>query len=125
MFYAHNDVMNTQSSFCTGPQHSIDTSYESDRETTPLLGSYQRSHSSHAAEDNLDVAPTKQPSPGCCILFLNNFVTVAKGWKTYWAQSIFWAGLALSTTYMTVLGFDNITSGGSYVISLFIFLWYL
>ncbi|ELU18806.1 hypothetical protein CAPTEDRAFT_5305 [Capitella teleta] len=45
-----------------------------------------------------------------CPLFFDNFLTVARGWKTYWAQPILLAGLALATTYMTVLGFDNITA---------------
>lgn len=33
------------------------------------------------------------------------------GWKTYISYDVSWAGLGLALLYMTVLGFDNITTG--------------
>lgn len=36
------------------------------------------------------------------------------GWKTYISYDVSWAGLGLALLYMTVLGFDNITTGFAY-----------
>ncbi|XP_057707434.1 solute carrier family 40 member 1 [Corythoichthys intestinalis] len=40
--------------------------------------------------------------------------TLQAGWKAYYNQSIFFAGMSLAFLYMTVLGFDCITTGYAY-----------
>ncbi|XP_077473654.1 solute carrier family 40 member 1 [Stigmatopora argus] len=40
--------------------------------------------------------------------------TLQAGWKAYYNQSIFFAGISLAFLYMTVLGFDCITTGYAY-----------
>lgn len=42
------------------------------------------------------------------------FCTFRDGWVAYYNQSVFWAGMSLSFLYMTVLGFDCITTGYAY-----------
>ncbi|XP_067843811.1 solute carrier family 40 member 1 [Heptranchias perlo] len=42
------------------------------------------------------------------------FYTLRDGWVAYYNQPIFWAGLGLAFLYMTVLGFDCITTGYAY-----------
>ena len=44
---------------------------------------------------------------------LGSFIVLYKGWKTYAKQRVVFAGLGLATLYMTVLGFDNITTGNA------------
>ena len=48
---------------------------------------------------------------GCCSLLFESFLVVPRGWKTYASQSCAFAGIGLSCLYMTVIGFDNVTSG--------------
>lgn len=50
-----------------------------------------------------------------CLMFFDSFVVLFRGWKTYMSQRIVFAGLGLACLYMTVMGFDNITTGGSIV----------
>ena len=45
------------------------------------------------------------------VKILEPFITLYQGWGIYINQPIVLAGLALSFLYMTVLGFDNITTG--------------
>ncbi|XP_073414223.1 ferroportin isoform X1 [Dendrobates tinctorius] len=42
------------------------------------------------------------------------FRTFRDGWVAYYNQSVFWAGMGLAFLYMTVLGFDCITTGYAY-----------
>ncbi|XP_068101032.1 ferroportin [Hyperolius riggenbachi] len=42
------------------------------------------------------------------------FRTFRDGWIAYYNQSVFWAGMGLAFLYMTVLGFDCITTGYAY-----------
>ncbi|XP_040295673.1 solute carrier family 40 member 1 isoform X2 [Bufo bufo] len=42
------------------------------------------------------------------------FRTFRNGWVAYYNQSVFWAGMGLAFLYMTVLGFDCITTGYAY-----------
>ena len=39
------------------------------------------------------------------------FIVVYTGWRTYARQRVLFAGIALACLYMTVLGFDSITTG--------------
>lgn len=51
---------------------------------------------------------------GCCYQVTGPFRTFRLGWVAYYNQSIFWAGMGLAFLYMTVLGFDCITTGYAY-----------
>ncbi|XP_020383120.1 solute carrier family 40 member 1 [Rhincodon typus] len=42
------------------------------------------------------------------------FHTLRDGWVAYYNQDVFWAGMGLAFLYMTVLGFDCITTGYAY-----------
>ncbi|KAJ8012877.1 hypothetical protein DPEC_G00047440 [Dallia pectoralis] len=52
--------------------------------------------------------------PGCCYQMMEPLRTIRDGWVAYYNQSIFFAGMALAFLYMTVLGFDCITTGFAY-----------
>ncbi|KAM4626879.1 ferroportin [Discoglossus pictus] len=58
------------------------------------------------------VEPQKEPS--CGEKMSEPFRTFRDGWVAYYNQSVFWAGMGLAFLYMTVLGFDCITTGYAY-----------
>uniref|UniRef100_A0A8C5Q9S2 Solute carrier family 40 member n=1 Tax=Leptobrachium leishanense TaxID=445787 RepID=A0A8C5Q9S2_9ANUR len=58
------------------------------------------------------VEPLKEPS--CTQKMSEPFRTFRDGWVAYYNQSVFWAGMGLAFLYMTVLGFDCITTGYAY-----------
>ncbi|XP_060081691.1 solute carrier family 40 member 1-like [Ylistrum balloti] len=47
----------------------------------------------------------------CLGKVFKSFIILYRGWSTYMKYDVAFAGLGLSMLYMTVLGFDNITSG--------------
>ncbi|CAG5865903.1 unnamed protein product [Menidia menidia] len=51
---------------------------------------------------------------GCCYQVTEPLRTFKAGWIAYYNQNIFFAGLSLAFLYMTVLGFDCITTGYAY-----------
>ncbi|XP_026768376.2 solute carrier family 40 member 1 [Pangasianodon hypophthalmus] len=51
---------------------------------------------------------------GCCYQMSEPLRTFRDGWVAYYNQSIFFAGMSLAFLYMTVLGFDCITTGYAY-----------
>lgn len=51
---------------------------------------------------------------GCCDQVSQHLRTFRSGWVSYYQQDIFWAGMSLAFLYMTVLGFDCITTGYAY-----------
>ncbi|XP_044221834.1 solute carrier family 40 member 1 [Thunnus albacares] len=60
---------------------------------------------------------TKADSPkqqGCCYQVSEPLRTLKAGWVAYYNQNIFFAGMSLAFLYMTVLGFDCITTGYAY-----------
>ncbi|XP_064638843.1 solute carrier family 40 protein member 1-like isoform X2 [Lineus longissimus] len=62
-----------------------------------------------------DVYPKRDKTcPDICAKIFGSFITLYKGWRCYMGQSVRFAGVALSCLYMTVLGFDNITTGYAY-----------
>jgi hypothetical protein len=66
------------------------------------------------ALDDVPVAQPKRDRTPCsnvCTKIFGAFITLYNGWKCYMGQNVRFAGLALSCLYMTVLGFDNITTG--------------
>ncbi|XP_044525643.1 solute carrier family 40 member 1 [Gracilinanus agilis] len=55
-----------------------------------------------------------EKEPGCASQIAEPFRTFRDGWISYYNQSVFLAGMGLSFLYMTVLGFDCITTGYAY-----------
>lgn len=51
---------------------------------------------------------------GCCYQMTEPLRTFRDGWVAYYNQSIFFASMGLAFLYMTVLGFDCITTGYAY-----------
>ncbi|XP_036279094.1 solute carrier family 40 member 1 [Pipistrellus kuhlii] len=58
--------------------------------------------------------PEPEPEPGCAEQLAEPFRTFRDGWVSYARQPVFLAGLGLAFLYMTVLGFDCITTGYAY-----------
>ena len=54
---------------------------------------------------------TNSGCTGVCQTLRNTLNTALYGWKLYFTHPVCLAGLGLSSFYMTVLGFDNITYG--------------
>ncbi|XP_005996590.1 solute carrier family 40 member 1 [Latimeria chalumnae] len=52
--------------------------------------------------------------PGCGNRICEPFIIFRDGWVAYYNQSVFLAGMGLAFLYMTVLGFDCITTGYAY-----------
>ncbi|XP_026152120.1 solute carrier family 40 member 1 [Mastacembelus armatus] len=50
----------------------------------------------------------------CCYQVMEPLRTFKAGWVSYYNQNIFFAGMSLAFLYMTVLGFDCITTGYAY-----------
>ncbi|KAG7502382.1 solute carrier family 40 member 1 [Solea senegalensis] len=50
----------------------------------------------------------------CCYQVTEPLRTLKSGWVAYYNQNIFLAGMSLACLYMTVLGFDCITTGYAY-----------
>lgn len=42
---------------------------------------------------------------------LSIFISLKTGWSTYMSYDVKFAGFGLAFLYLTVLGFDNITTG--------------
>lgn len=63
-----------------------------------------------SASDNAD----SPKSRGCCYQVTEPLRTFRSGWVAYYNQNIFFAGMSLAFLYMTVLGFDCITTGYAY-----------
>uniref|UniRef100_A0A4W4HDD2 Solute carrier family 40 member n=1 Tax=Electrophorus electricus TaxID=8005 RepID=A0A4W4HDD2_ELEEL len=55
-----------------------------------------------------------EKNSSCCYQVTQPLHTLRSGWVAYYNQSIFLAGMALAFLYMTVLGFDCITTGYAY-----------
>lgn len=65
----------------------------------------------------IDSAVVKSEKPkkrGCCYQATEPLRTLKAGWIAYYNQNIFFAGMSLAFLYMTVLGFDCITTGYAY-----------
>lgn len=60
------------------------------------------------------VKSEKEKNPGCCYQMSEPVRTFRDGWVAYYNQNIFFAGMSLAFLYMTVLGFDCITTGYAY-----------
>ncbi|XP_028249033.1 solute carrier family 40 member 1 isoform X2 [Parambassis ranga] len=58
--------------------------------------------------------PDSPKQRGCCYQVTEPLRTLKAGWVAYYNQNIFFAGMSLAFLYMTVLGFDCITTGYAY-----------
>lgn len=58
--------------------------------------------------------PDSPKQRGCCYQVTEPLRTFKAGWVAYYNQNIFFAGMSLAFLYMTVLGFDCITTGYAY-----------
>lgn len=65
-------------------------------------------------EASVATAPDPPNEPGCCEQVGRPLQTFRAGWVAYYNQDIFLAGMSLAFLYMTVLGFDCITTGYAY-----------
>ncbi|XP_064614656.1 solute carrier family 40 member 1-like [Liolophura sinensis] len=70
-----------------------------------------------ATSDDIVVMENSRPRKAlrsCCYTVFSSLITLARGWKVFMRYKVAYAGIALACLYMTVLGFDNITTGYSY-----------
>lgn len=58
--------------------------------------------------------PQQEKEVGCATRIAEPFITFRDGWVAYYNQPVFLAGMGLAFLYMTVLGFDCITTGYAY-----------
>ncbi|XP_051814512.1 solute carrier family 40 member 1 isoform X2 [Acanthochromis polyacanthus] len=65
-------------------------------------------------ETSLVANPDSPKQTGCCYQVSEPLRTFKSGWAAYYNQNIFFAGMSLAFLYMTVLGFDCITTGYAY-----------
>ncbi|XP_018413080.1 PREDICTED: solute carrier family 40 member 1-like [Nanorana parkeri] len=65
-------------------------------------------------EEKAESSVEMTEEPGCFERMTEPFRILRNGWVAYYEQSVFWAGMGLSFLYMTVLGFDSITTGYAY-----------
>ncbi|KAJ0070434.1 hypothetical protein NL108_010529 [Boleophthalmus pectinirostris] len=64
--------------------------------------------------DSVATNPESPQKNGCCYQVSEPLRTLKSGWISYYNQNIFFAGMSLAFLYMTVLGFDCITTGYAY-----------
>lgn len=65
-------------------------------------------------EASVVARPDSPKQPSCCYQVTEPLRTLKAGWVAYYNQNIFFAGMSLAFLYMTVLGFDCITTGYAY-----------
>lgn len=65
-------------------------------------------------ENSVVTRPDSPQQQGCCYQATEPLRTLKAGWVSYYNQNIFFAGMSLAFLYMTVLGFDCITTGYAY-----------
>ncbi|XP_033921562.1 ferroportin [Melopsittacus undulatus] len=58
--------------------------------------------------------PQQEKEMSCSARIAEPFITFRDGWVAYYNQPVFLAGMGLAFLYMTVLGFDCITTGYAY-----------
>ena len=81
-------------------QHQAVDSETNDETTSPLRG------------DKAEGKKKKKEKKSLMATIFDPFIVLYTGWRTYARQKVVFAGIALATLYMTVLGFDSITTGG-------------
>ena len=83
---------------------TVDTGKMGDEAMSPLRGD--------EAEEAEGKRKKKKEKKSVLSVLFDPFIVLYTGWRTYARQRVVFAGLALATLYMTVLGFDSITTGG-------------
>lgn len=96
-----------QSEEAAGPEDAMMTS---ENRQTANEADTSEENIENSEEDNTVESKT------CCSKFLNNFSATYQGWKTYQSYTVAWAGFGIAMFYMTVMGFDAITTGYGYTI---------
>ncbi|XP_061697914.1 solute carrier family 40 member 1 [Syngnathoides biaculeatus] len=86
------------------PMKESETGQSPEESSEPLM---------NAVSVAVKTEPPKKRS--CCSQVTEPLRTLKAGWKAYYNQSIFFAGMSLAFLYMTVLGFDCITTGYAYM----------
>ncbi|XP_049471307.1 solute carrier family 40 member 1 [Panthera uncia] len=81
------------------------------KETEPK--SLEGTHLMGAKDPNIHELEHEQ-EPSCASQMAEPFRTFRDGWVSYYNQPVFLAGMGLAFLYMTVLGFDCITTGYAY-----------
>lgn len=81
-----------------------------------LEGSQSPEESSQPLMNEISVLNNTDSSKkrSCCYQVTEPLRTFRSGWVAYYNQNIFFAGMSLAFLYMTVLGFDCITTGYAY-----------
>lgn len=80
---------------------------ESDPEVQPLNAEKDR----EATEEAGSATGEETACRSCLRVTFDPVIMLVFGWKTYARQKVVFAGLALATLYMTVMGFDSVTTG--------------
>lgn len=62
----------------------------------------------NSSPHNMAKAPKKK---SVAELLFGRFITLYKGWGVYFRQKVLPAGIAFACEFLTILAFDNITSG--------------
>ncbi|XP_068091573.1 ferroportin-like isoform X2 [Hyperolius riggenbachi] len=101
------------------PALAVKAKIKSAQEMKQLNGTDRTSLEDPAEEDELmeekrNVPEEPEKETSCMEKVTEPFRTLKDGWVSYYNQSVFWAGMGLAFLYMTVLGFDSITTGYAY-----------
>ncbi|XP_017296297.1 solute carrier family 40 member 1 [Kryptolebias marmoratus] len=86
------------------PQKDLENGQSPEESAQPLM------NEAAVVADPLDESKQR----GCCYQASEPLRTFRSGWVAYYNQDIFFAGMSLAFLYMTVLGFDCITTGYAY-----------
>ncbi|XP_004081876.1 solute carrier family 40 member 1 [Oryzias latipes] len=86
-----------------GPSRDVENGQSPEESSQPLMN-----------ETAVVTSPDSPKKEGCCYQVAEPMRTFKAGWVAYYNQNIFLAGMSLAFLYMTVLGFDCITTGYAY-----------
>ena len=92
--------------------HSENDTKTGDDVTSPLRGNHCEESDTKKTKKQKRKEKKKKEKKSAMEIIFEPFLVLYTGWRTYARQKVVFAGLALATLYMTVLGFDSITIGG-------------
>lgn len=96
---------------------NINESEEKNNEKSDTIPTRFQPQIRESLQENTELAETPHQQTGCfhkkglCYKIFGTFIVLFNGWKTYMRHKVARAGIGLAFLYMTVLGFDNITTG--------------
>ncbi|XP_071372218.1 ferroportin [Centroberyx affinis] len=99
------------------PVEEVDQVYLQSRERTRSQGEGNATEPPALTEDNCNMSLNLKEItnlPLCFRRFQRLLSTCKDGWRAYYRQPVFLAGMGLAFLYTTVLGFDCITTGYAY-----------